>query len=73
MSILCKSTRFSVFSDLEDQKFEQGMLCIDIVTKNAVVVPIKSKKGSDLAAGFLDCMHKMGKKPEIIYTDDQGS
>ena len=31
------------FADLEDQKFEQGMLCIDIFTKYAVVVPIKSK------------------------------
>ena len=29
------------FSDLENQNFEQGMLCIDIFTKYAVVVPIK--------------------------------
>ena len=30
------------FSDLRSQKFEQGVLCIDIFTKYAVVVPIKS-------------------------------
>ena len=32
------------FTDLKNQKFEQGMLRIDIFTKYAVVVPIKSKK-----------------------------
>ena len=35
------------FNDLHrkhTQEFEQGMLCIDIFTKYAVVVPIKSKK-----------------------------
>ena len=49
------------------------MLCIDIFTKYAVVVPIKSKKENDIAAGIIECMHKMGKKPEIIYTDDEGA
>ena len=61
------------FSDLENQKFEQGMLCIDIFTKYAVVVPVSSKKEIDVAAGIVECMQKMGKKPEIIYTDDEGS
>ena len=49
------------------------MLCIDVFTKYAVVVPFKSKKEDDIAAGILECMHKMGKKPEIIYTDDEGA
>ena len=49
------------------------MLCVDIFTKYAVVVPIKCKKEDDIAAGILECMHKMGKKPEIIYTDDEGA
>jgi hypothetical protein len=54
------------FSDLNKQntqKFAQGMLCIDVFTKYAVVVPIKSKKEDDIAAGVLECMHKVGKKP----------
>ena len=54
------------FSDLEDQKFEQGMLCIDIFTNYAVVVPIKRKKEDDIAAGILEGMHNMGKQPEIF-------
>ena len=49
------------------------MLCIDSVTKYAVVVPIKSKEEDDIAAGILERMHKMGKKPENIYTDDEGT
>jgi hypothetical protein len=64
------------FSDLDKQntqKFEQGMVCIDIFTKYAVVVPIKTKQDGDIAAGILECMEKMGKKPEIIYTDDEGA
>ena len=51
-------------SDLENQNFEQGMLYLDIFTMYAVVVPIKSLKTEDeIAAGVLECMHKMGKKP----------
>ena len=47
------------------------MLCIDIFTKCAVVVPIKSKKEYDIAAGILEGMHNMCNTPEIIYTDDE--
>ena len=42
-------------------------------TKYAVVVPIKSKTEDDIAAGIIECIHKMCKKPEIIYTDDEGA
>ena len=53
------------------------MLCIDVFTKYAVVVPIKSKKTNDIAAGILECVHEMGKKPELIYiyihTDAEGA
>jgi hypothetical protein len=31
------------------------------------------KKENGVAAGILECMHKMGKKPEIRYTDDEGA
>ena len=51
------------FSDFEDTKFEQGLVCIDVFTKYAVVVPTKSKTEDDVAAGILECMHNMGKKP----------
>ena len=49
------------------------MLCIYIFTTYAVVLPVKTKGEADMAAGILACMHKMGNKPEIIYTDDEGA
>ena len=46
---------------------------IDIYTKYAAVVPLKSKQPLDVGAGVHDALNKMGKKPHILYTDDEGS
>ena len=61
------------FSDLENQKFKVGMVCIDIFSKKAVVVAIKSKQEADVASGILECLNKMNNLPKIIYTDDEAS
>ena len=58
-------------NDLKDQKFRVGMLMIDIFDKFMHVVAIQGKKEEDLASGMIECIHKMGKKPKIIYTDDE--
>ena len=58
-------------NDLENQKVKIGMTMIDIFTKYATVVPIASKSEGDVAAGLLECLEKMGHKPEIIYSDDE--
>jgi len=58
-------------NDLENQKVKIGMTMIDIFTKYATVVPIASKSEGDVAAGVLECLEKMGHKPEIIYSDDE--
>ena len=60
-------------NDLKDQKFRVGMLMTDIFDKFMQVVAIKGKKEEDLASGMIECLHKMGKKPKIIYTDDEGA
>ena len=49
------------------------MACLDIFTKVATVVPIRSKKPDDYLAGFMECMKNMGKKPKLIYSDNEGS
>ena len=60
--------------DIESiQKFRAGLVMIDVLSKYAVVVPIKSKNPSDVIAGTMEGLQKMGKKPKIIYTDDEGS
>lgn len=55
------------------QKFRAGMCAIDVLSKYAVVVPIKSKDAPDVIAGTMEVLQKMGAKPKIIYTDDEGS
>ena len=60
-------------NDLEAQKFKVGMIMIDVFDKLMHVVAIKGEKEEDLASGMLECLHKMGKKPKIIYTDDEGA
>ena len=46
---------------------------INIFEKITHVVAIESKKEEDLASGMIECLQKMGKKPKIIYTDDEGA
>ena len=60
-------------NDLENQKYTIGMLMIDIFTKFMVVVPLasKSEKTGDITSGLLECLTKMGHKPEIVYTDNE--
>ena len=60
-------------NDLENQKFKVGMTMIDIFDKFMHVVAIQGKKEEDLANGMIECLHKMGKKPKIIYTDYEGA
>ena len=60
-------------NDLKDQKFRVGMLMIDIFDKFMHVVAIKGKKEEDLASGMIECLHKMGKKPKMIFTADEAA
>ena len=60
-------------NDMGEQKFKVGMLMIDIFDKFMSVVAIKSKTEGDVASGMIECLNKMGKKPKIIYTDDEGA
>ena len=61
----------NVNNDLENQDFKVGALMIDIFTKFMVVVAIKSKSEGDVASALIECIHKMGHKPEILYSDDE--
>ena len=55
----------------EEQKFRGGLVCIDVLSKFAVVVPIKTKNGEDVLEATKEALRKMGKKPKMIYTDDE--
>ena len=58
---------------MEEQKFNVGVLMIDVFDKFTHVVPTESRKEGDVASGMIECLHKMGKKPKIVYTDDEGA
>ena len=53
------------------QKVRAGLVCIDVLSKYAVVVPIKSKETVDVVSGTMEALQKMGAKPKMIYTDDE--
>ena len=55
----------------EEQKYRGGLVCIDVLSKYAVVVPIKTKNGEDVLEATKEALRKMGKKSKIIYTDDE--
>ena len=67
--------QFDLFfiNDLDNQTYKVGALMIDIFSKYMVVVAIKSKNEGDVASALIECLHKMGKNPEIIYSDDEKS
>ena len=53
------------------QDFKGGLVAIDVLSKYAVVIPIKSKKPIPIITATMEALQKMGKKPKIIYTDDE--
>ena len=60
-------------NEMENQQFRVGMLTIDVFDKFMHVVPISEEHEEDLASGIIESRHKMGKKPKIVYTDDEGA
>lgn len=61
-------------NDLGDhQEYKIGLLIIDIFTKYITVVPMKNKLADDVLACIKTGFRQMGKLPEMLYTDDEGS
>ena len=53
------------------QRFRGGLVCIDVLSKYAVVVPVKLKETGSVIKATKKAIEKMGEKPMIIYTDDE--
>ena len=60
-------------NDLENQRFTIGLVLIDIFSKYATVIPIESKEAPDVLAGIMEGLQKMGNKPKMFYSDEEGS
>ena len=60
-------------NDIPDQNFKVGAVMIDIFTKYATIVPIKSKDEGNVASALIQGFKEMGKNPRLLYTDDEPS
>ena len=58
-------------NDLEKQKFKVGMVILDVFSRYAVVIPIKSKSEGDVASGLIEGLNKFDKSPQLIFSDDE--
>ena len=56
---------------LEDQNYDTVMVCVDVFTKYAAVVPVDGKSENDLSLGVIESIAKMSKKPQVIYLDSE--
>ena len=59
--------------DIPHQKFSVRLIMIDVFSRLMHVVPIKGKDEANIASGMIEAFHKMGGKPQILYTDDEGA
>ena len=58
-------------NDLKDQKYNVGMLMVDIFTKYTEVIPIKDKSEGSILSALMEGFNKMGGPPESVYSDDE--
>ena len=68
MDVFCISK-----NDLEHQNFRIGLVLIDIFSKYATVIPIKSKEPPDMLAGVMEGLQTMGNKPKMFCSDEEES
>jgi hypothetical protein len=54
------------------KEFPMGLLAIDIFSKYMSIIPLKNKKGVSLKPAIEETFKKIGCKPRIIYTDNEG-
>jgi len=64
---------FITKNQLPNQEYPMGMICIDVFTKYATVVPLKSNKPKPFGDALLKCFEKMNKQPEVLFSDSEGA
>ena len=55
------------------EELDIGLVMIDIFSKYATVIPIRSKETPDVLAGMMEGFQKMGGNPKSIYSDNEGA
>jgi hypothetical protein len=60
-------------NQFKDQEYEYGLSMIDVFTKFAAVLPLSSNKAEPLTEAIFQAFEMMGRKPKILYTDNEGA
>jgi hypothetical protein len=64
---------FDLNKEQDDKTYVGILLMVDIFTKYTTAVLIKTKQIPDLLVAIKEDIHKMGGKPETIYSDNEGA
>ena len=57
----------------DGEEYRQALMMIDIFSKFMTVVPLKEKQAVPVLEAIKEGISNMGRKPEVIYSDDEGS
>ena len=60
-------------NQFKDQEYEYGLSMIDVFSKFAVVLPLSGKTAEPLTEAIFKAFEVMGRKPQILYTDNEGA
>ena len=59
--------------EAEGEEYQIALLLIDTFSKFMAIVPVKNKLADDILEAIKKGITNMGGKPEVIYSDDEGS
>ena len=60
-------------NQFENQEYKYGLSMIDVFSKYAVVLPLTANTAEPLTEAIFEAFELMGKKPKILYTDNEGA
>ena len=64
---------FVTKNQFANQTYDTGLSMIDVFSKYAVVLPVDDKKAGALMDTIFQAFELMGRKPEVLYTDNEGA
>ena len=60
-------------NQFKNQEYKYGLSMIDVFSKYAVVLPLTANTAEPLTEAIFEAFELMGKKPKILYTDNEGA
>ena len=58
---------------MPNQQYPFGFSTIDVFSKYATVIPLKERKAPGIMAAVLKGFKDIGKQPDVLYTDEEGT